>query len=378
MRKLTDLDAELQALCLGARTRLTAVETADLRRLVEAGLDWDRMWDLGHRHDVLPLLAVSLPLAAGDAVSGPWLERAIRRRHVTLLRNGRMADALGRVLDGLSAADVPAMPVKGLVIAERLYGSLASRGAADLDVLVREPDLTAARRVLVELGYRQAQELTFHALVHEFHDPPWYVGDGNESVRLELHRNLWADRFFRSDIDGLWDRSVPGMLLDRPVRLLSLEDTLIHLAIHRSRSPLRLRWNCDIAELVRSHGTELDWDAVADRADRIGARTATWVVLSMADRFLGASPPPGVLAALPDPGRQAGAARADVRRSGDVPVRSSRRHRPDAAPDPAGLRAGRCRADRPCPRFEHPPFDPPDPPPAGRPSGPPRHRLTWG
>lgn len=295
MRKLTDLDAELQALCLGARTRLTAVETADLRRLVEAGLDWDRMWDLGHRHDVLPLLAVSLPLAAGDAVSGPWLERAIRRRHVTLLRNGRMADALGRVLDGLSAADVPAMPVKGLVIAERLYGSLASRGAADLDVLVREPDLTAARRVLVELGYRQAQELTFHALVHEFHDPPWYVGDGNESVRLELHRNLWADRFFRSDIDGLWDRSVPGMLLDRPVRLLSLEDTLIHLAIHRSRSPLRLRWNCDIAELVRSHGTELDWDAVADRADRIGARTATWVVLSMADRFLGASPPPGVL-----------------------------------------------------------------------------------
>ena len=81
MRKLTDLDRELQALCLGARTRLTPAETTDLRRLVEAGLDWDRMWDLGHRHDVLPLLAESLPRAAGEAVSGPWLERAIRRRH---------------------------------------------------------------------------------------------------------------------------------------------------------------------------------------------------------------------------------------------------------------------------------------------------------
>ncbi len=295
MRTLADLDREQRVLCLGARTQQTPAELADLRTLVEGGLDWDRMWDLGNRHDVLPLLAVSLPLAAADAVSGPWLERAIRRRHVTLLRNGRMADALGRVLDGLAAADVPAIPVKGLVVAERLYGTLAARGAADLDVLVHPTDLPAGRQVLLDLGYWQRPEPTFTALVHEFHDPPYYVGEGNEMVRLELHWNLWADRFFRSDIAGLWDRAVPGTLLDRPVRLLTLEDTLLHLAIHRSRSALRLRWNCDIAELVRAHGTQLDWEAVAERAGRIGARTATWVVLSMAERFLGAAPPPGTL-----------------------------------------------------------------------------------
>jgi hypothetical protein len=294
MRTLADLDREQRTLCLGARTQLTPDEAADLRTLVEGGLDWDRLWDLGHLHDVLPLLAVSLPQAAGDAVSGPWLERAIRRRHVTLLRNGRMADALGRVLDGLAVADVPAIPVKGLVVAEQLYGTLAARGAADIDVLVHPADLAASRQVLVDLGYRQ-RELTFTALVHEFHDPPWYVGEGNEMVRLELHWNLWADRFFRSDIDGLWARSVPGTLLDRPVQLLTLEDMLIHLAIHRSRSALRLRWNCDIAELVRNRATEVDWETVAERAGRIGARTSTWIVLSMAERFLGASPPVGTL-----------------------------------------------------------------------------------
>ncbi len=114
-------------------------------------------------------------------------------------------------------------------------------------------------------------------------------------VRLELHRDLWADRFFRSDAEGLWARSVEGTLLGRPTRLLSWEDTLIHLAIHRSRSPLRLRWVCDIAELLRRHGDELDWDAVAVRAERVGARTSTWVVLSMAERFLGSAPPAGTL-----------------------------------------------------------------------------------
>lgn len=295
MRRLQDLDRETQAICLGARTILDPAAQAALGALVKGGLDWDRMWDLGHRHDVLPLLAETLPVAAGSAVPAEWLERATRRRHVTLLKNARMADALQAVLAGLTAADVPAIPVKGLVLAESLYGTLAARGAADLDVLVRPTDLDAARKILVELGYRQRSDPTFTALVHEFHDPPWYALSGNETIRLELHRDLWADRFFRSDAEGLWARSVEGTLLGTPTRLLSWEDTLIHLAIHRSRSPLRLRWVCDIAELIRRHGDELDWDAVALRAERVGARTSTWVVLSLADRFLGVAPPAGTL-----------------------------------------------------------------------------------
>ena len=66
MRQLADLDREVRAVCLGARTSVAPAAAADLRALVEGGLDWDRMWDLGNRHDVLPLLAESLPAAAGS------------------------------------------------------------------------------------------------------------------------------------------------------------------------------------------------------------------------------------------------------------------------------------------------------------------------
>jgi hypothetical protein len=297
MRRLTDFEREAQALCLGARTQLDDAATGDLGRLVAGGLDWARLWELGDRHDVLPLLAESLPLAAawaGSPIPPEFQARATRRRHVTLVRNGRMAETLQRVLDGLAAVDVPVIPVKGLVLTDELYDSLGARGAADLDILVRTPDLDAARGVLAAQGYRR-HDATFTTLTHEFHDPPYLIGSGTDTVRLELHRDLWADRFFRSDLEGLWARARMGTFLGRPARLLTLEDTLIHLAIHRSRSPLKLRWNCDIAELIRRHGSSLDWDAIVERTDRIGARTATWVVLSMADRFLGASPPPGTL-----------------------------------------------------------------------------------
>ena len=294
MLTLDQLDPETQALCLGARTTVDPGAGVALRRLVAAGLDWNRLWQLGDRHDVLPLLATSLPAAAGDAVPADWRERATRRRHGTLRRNGRMAEVLDRVLDGFASAGVEAIPVKGLAVTELLYGSLGARGAADLDVLVRPADLAASRAALAALGFAQGAP-SFATLTHEFHDPPFYLGDGLEQVCLELHRDLWADRFFRSDADGLWRRSVDGTFLGRTRRLLSLEDMLVHLAIHRTRSTLRLRWVCDVGELVRSHGARLDWDAVADRASRVGARTATWTVLSLAQRFLGAEPPAGVL-----------------------------------------------------------------------------------
>ena len=79
MRSLTDLDRETRAICLGARTTVAEPAATELRALVESGLDWDRMWDLGSRHDVLPLLAQSLPGAAAAAVPAETVRCSILR-----------------------------------------------------------------------------------------------------------------------------------------------------------------------------------------------------------------------------------------------------------------------------------------------------------
>lgn len=295
---LHGLDPEQQALCLGARTALNPAARSRLANVVGGGLDWDRMWDLGHVHEVVPLLAETLPAVSGDAVPPEWLARARKRRHVTLSTNARLADALLAILRGMDAAGVPAMPVKGLVLAESLYGSLASRPCADLDVLVQPADLPAARDVLRDLGFAQRAVPGYKALVHQFHDPAWGRGAGHEHVRLELHWALWADSDRRLGTDGLWERSVARTLLDEPVRTLSLEDMLLHLSIHRTRSALRLRWVVDIAELVRRHADSLDWPAYMDRARLAGARTSSWVVLTLARDLFDAPVPTDVLAGL--------------------------------------------------------------------------------
>jgi hypothetical protein len=292
---LDRLDPEQRVLCLGARTTLDEPARRRLAATVDEGFDWERLWALGHLHEVIPLLSGSLPDALGDRVPVAWLERARKRKYVTLSSNARLADTLVAVLSGLETADVGAMPVKGLVIAEQLYGSLSLRPAADLDVLVRRDDLPAARAVLRGIGFAQRETPGFKALTHEFHDPAWGIGSGRDHIRLELHWALWADSERRLGTAGLWERSVPATLLERPVRVLALEDTLLHLAIHRTRSALRLRWVVDIAELLRRRGDEIDWDAYLARARTAGARTSSWVVLTLARDLLGAPLPDAVV-----------------------------------------------------------------------------------
>ena len=93
---LDGLDAEQQAVCLGARTTLTPAARERLRRPAPGRLDRDRLWALAHLHEIVPLLAETLPAVAGDALPAAWLARARKRRHVTLSTNARLGRRCSR------------------------------------------------------------------------------------------------------------------------------------------------------------------------------------------------------------------------------------------------------------------------------------------
>ena len=298
MTTLEGLDPVQRALCLAARTSVDGDDCERLIGTLGGPFDWDRLWDLAHLHEVVPIVAASIGDLQGVDPPASWRDRATRRRHVTLRVNGHLADTLREVLDAFDGMRLEAMPVKGLVLAETLYGDIGARPCADLDVLVRPADLPAARAALRAIGFRQRAVPGYKALVHPFHDPAWARGEGADHVRLELHWGLWADHEHRLGTDGLWDRSVTSTLQGRATRMLSPEDTLLHLAIHRTRSALRLRWLVDVAELVRRDGEGLDWPSFVERARGARALTASGVVLDLAHRLLAAPVPTATLERL--------------------------------------------------------------------------------
>ena len=292
------MDAEQHILCLGARTQLDGAAEEELRKLLAGPVDWERLWEQAHLHEVIPLLASSLQrLPEPVAIPDGWLRRAERRTRATLLQNLVLADELVRVVRAFQEGGVTPVPVKGVVLAETIYGGLALRPAADLDVLVPARELAGARELLAALGYGQSDAPPFEAAHHPFHDAQYFTETGAGVVCLELHSALWNPRFHRPD-EGLWDRLVPGELRGVSVLLLSPEDTLLHLAVHRARSPLRLRFLCDVAEAVRRHGDGLEWEILVRRAGALDARTALYSSLRLSRDLLGAPVPPASLEGL--------------------------------------------------------------------------------
>jgi hypothetical protein len=293
------MNNEQRILCLAARLQISPAAERELKERLRGPIDWERLWQQGHLHEVLPQLATTMRRLASEVTPpAEWRVRAQRRLYATLIRNTTLADALLEILNAFRAAGVIGIPVKGLVLAETLYGGLGMRSLGDLDVLVRPADLPAARAALAHLQFAQEDEPGFENAHHPFHDAPYYRPATGGSVCLELHWGLWASRFFRLGIDALWQRSATAQIHGAALPILSPEDTLLHLAIHRSRSPLRLRFVCDIANLLHHHNNVIDWEYTLVQARAAGARTALYVALALARELLDAPVPAGVLPRL--------------------------------------------------------------------------------
>lgn len=300
------LSREERLLCRISRIPM-AEEHVDLDQLRDPELDWNALWNLALRHEVQPLAWAWLRFREERrAAVPPQLAQAAERRFfATALRNRSRAAELRTVLETLQRAGVEAMPVKGVALAELVYGESAPRTFDDLDIVVRPAKLRDAREALAAIGYRGRPVPNFSEVAHRFHDVQLFRPAEGAEQCLEVHWDLWPPARFASIIDDLWARSRTAQVAGVSTRVLADEDTILHLAIHRTSSALRLRFLCDVAELLRANGDALDWEALESRARSVGAGVALHMALSLAAQLLEAPVPADVLSrTAPSRGRR--------------------------------------------------------------------------
>ena len=161
-----------------------------------------------------------------------------------------------RVVSALKEAGIRALPLKGPLLGERLYGDLGARVSADIDLLVGAANLPRAIEILTRLGYRRCQEETSQAtrrpvlherLTHDAELPP-----------VELHwRVHWYEERFSADLLARSTSGPNGCLRPRPV------DELAELLLLYARDGFSgLRYPADLAAWWDIHGGELDSDGI--------------------------------------------------------------------------------------------------------------------
>ena len=140
---------EIDLLLNCARTRPDSETDERILGLVQNGVDWTFLFYSAFRHGVLPLLHQTLNKVCPRAVPDGTKEQLRKFSLENGRRNLYLAAELLKVLDILEGHGIFAVPFKGPVLAESVYGDLSLRGFVDLDILVHKRDAINARNCLL-------------------------------------------------------------------------------------------------------------------------------------------------------------------------------------------------------------------------------------
>jgi hypothetical protein len=175
----------------------------------------------------------------------------------------------GKAVECLEREGIPAILLKGAVIATWLYDDGTPRSYSDVDLLVPPAEFDRAAGVLGQLGYEPNLELA---------DP--YEADRNERVlvnghgtHIDLHRYLVG-----TPADRCWEvlsrHTVPFGLVGRTVTALDLAARTMHLATHAAQDgPGDAKAISDLDRGLRRLPVDL-WRDAADVARELGALAA--------------------------------------------------------------------------------------------------------
>jgi hypothetical protein len=264
-------------------------------------LDWERVLQLAAHHGVVPHVYIRLSATPGLAPTQA-LDHLRQRYEANARQALWLTRELLRILEHLQARGIAALPYKGPVLAEFLYGNILQRQFGDLDILVHASDVLRAKAAVRELGYE-------HSLTLTPQQEQAYLQSGYEYTFDSPHgRNLleiqWQvlPRFYvvDFDMDGLFQRAQSLTLSGHTLQTLGMEDLVLVLCAHAAKHAwIQLSWLCDLARLVEAKPVR--WEVVQQQAECLGIERIVKASFLLAHKLLGAEVP----AALQAQGNQA-------------------------------------------------------------------------
>lgn len=262
---------------------------ADLAARMGPG-DWQQFAQLAIvRHRVVPLIAPALKQLDMPAEIHGYLDAELKRNAMRVLTH--MAETK-RVLDGMGAAGIPGVVLKGWPLALDAYGNPSARHAGDIDLMIPPDQIDPALQVMGTLGYAPSAQNAKKRLrgrmgtgILRAETKDIELNNPDVGIALEMHWQPFAYRAWSGD---LTDPSTQRVLQTPagPVRVLGEVQNLSYLTTHGALHLwARLKWLADIAALAHARGAsglEADMQAVRstsfNRPVALGLRLASEVL----------------------------------------------------------------------------------------------------
>jgi hypothetical protein len=247
--------------------------------------EWTFLIETMRERNGLGLLARRLSRAA----IAPPEEVVIALRTDRQHRAIRHLRAKTSIIALLKATERPALLLKGIDLATRVYGDVSCRSMGDIDILVQRDDVAVFDVALRDQGFIPELAPTEAVLDNPAQYHVLYTPPQRGMLPIELHWRLSRETQ-GVDLSGIWQRSLPAATSIGPLaRVMAVEDLLPYLALHMRAhgfdTPLTQLW--DIAEVLAWLPDRTDFGPIWARAREWGMSKALAVAFHQAHACLG-------------------------------------------------------------------------------------------
>ena len=278
-----------------SRGQLTPDEEARAREFLSAPLRWPLLLDRAYAHQVSPLVYRNL-LQVGFSAVPDVVQTELKGAYlVNALRNQLLAEELACLLRLLNQDGIPTIPLKGVPLAESLYGDPDTRVCADIDLLVPPAQLHTAIEVILSAGYPDVFQNAFFrklALRHGRHYG-FQRDHAGHATHIELHWQLVQHSSRNDDaITDLWAEAHPTHSCGAPAYAFSPEWEFLYLATHAADHGWQsLKWLADLHQLCLCRPP--DWHRLTEKAEQFELDLVVRQTLAACSLLLGTPLPEG-------------------------------------------------------------------------------------
>ncbi|MDD5614270.1 MAG: nucleotidyltransferase family protein [Candidatus Omnitrophica bacterium] len=233
-------------------------------------IDWEFFIRIASSYEILPFFYL-LSKEESISVPGNYFKKLENIYSGRVLYSSYLWDQFLILARHFNNKNVDFFPLKGMaLIAEYLYcGRIFARPTGDIDIFIKKRDLGVVEDIMKNLGYEY--------LLHGFKRNYWlnsyhlcfYKQEAYKfPVTVEVH---WLfDYPIRENVlEYAWKRSVKKNIENVEICLLSPEDSLLSIVIHRRRNLANINSMkniCDVAVILSKY--ELDWDYIIKEAKK--------------------------------------------------------------------------------------------------------------
>jgi len=297
----TGMTPEIALLCELARIELDDLSRARALEILKSGPNWQTFLKAAAFHRLQLLIFPHLDRELKPLVPAEILQQMQSDYLWQIKWNMLVLAEFLKLNRQLMDAGIPIVAFKGPVTAITLYGDIFHRQFGDLDILVRESQLTAVCRLISQLGFKahhygkRLDEKYLNSRAYRKFAFQVELRKPGSPVAIDLHWRVRPRSIFALDSEEIasWCKEIS--IGSQTVKTFSPELLLVsHCLISTLDEWRHLTWIVDISRILLAH-PPLDWARVEQLATRLSCMPMVAFGVSLANSILRTPAPAEIL-----------------------------------------------------------------------------------